>query len=221
MSLKTVNREGFRAVMRKIWQTREEVEIDPVKENILAFQFHKSDDKRKIISGGSWSFNDALIVMEEPGIKRDIQRMNFNKGRKWDYKEGYGFGRTYYRKEGIGRQSTRDTEERDGGRKPDVRLVDLGNTGKDILLASSSKGKEIVTTIEKGMNPDFMGFKDDLTGPKVRDERVDMVLLDQTSGLIDLKGTYVGLKLLDIQVEAPSSVVQTISAPTISIGNLG
>ncbi|KAI9168791.1 hypothetical protein LWI28_001977 [Acer negundo] len=112
------------------------------------------------------------LGFEEDEVSKEMVSMRFrhwscdlpliDTGRKWDYKEGYGFGRTYYRKEGIGRQSTRDTEERDGGRKPDVRLVDSGNTGKDILLASSSKGKEIVTTIEKGMNPDFMGFKDDL-----------------------------------------------------------
>ncbi|TXG60912.1 hypothetical protein EZV62_012275 [Acer yangbiense] len=41
------------------------------------------DDKRKIISGGPWSFNDALIVMEDPGGKGDVNRMKFNKAEFW------------------------------------------------------------------------------------------------------------------------------------------
>ncbi|TXG58254.1 hypothetical protein EZV62_016083 [Acer yangbiense] len=83
LSLRSVNRDGFRAVMRKIWHTREDVEIEPIKENIFAFHFQNPKDKRKIISGGPWSFNDALIVLEEPEGKGDVQRMQFKKVEFW------------------------------------------------------------------------------------------------------------------------------------------
>ncbi|TXG66222.1 hypothetical protein EZV62_007497 [Acer yangbiense] len=83
LSPKPVNRDGFRVVMRKIWKTRDEVEIEALKDNIFAFHFQNPDDKRKIISGGPWSFNDALIVMEEPEGKGDIIHMQFTKVEFW------------------------------------------------------------------------------------------------------------------------------------------
>ncbi|TXG49182.1 hypothetical protein EZV62_025057 [Acer yangbiense] len=79
LSPKPVNRDVFRGVMRKFWQTREGVEIESVRDNIFTFQFGNMEDKRRIISGGPWSFNDALIVLEEPEGTRDFQRMVFNK----------------------------------------------------------------------------------------------------------------------------------------------
>ncbi|KAI9187487.1 hypothetical protein LWI28_028747 [Acer negundo] len=75
LSTKAVNRDGFRAIMRKIWQTREGVEIDPVIRNIFAFQFGNMEDKQRIVSEGQWSLNDALIFLEEKEGKGDIQRM--------------------------------------------------------------------------------------------------------------------------------------------------
>ncbi|TXG57078.1 hypothetical protein EZV62_018391 [Acer yangbiense] len=83
LSTKAVNKDGFQAVMRKICQTRDGVEIDPVVGNIFAFHFQNIEDKRRIISGGPWSFNDALIVLEETEGKRDIQRTKFNKAEFW------------------------------------------------------------------------------------------------------------------------------------------
>ncbi|TXG57029.1 hypothetical protein EZV62_018342 [Acer yangbiense] len=78
---KPVNRDDFRAVMRKIWLTNDEVEIEPIKDNIFAFHFQNTDDKRKIISEGPWSFKDGLIVLEEG--KGYIQWMKFNKTEFW------------------------------------------------------------------------------------------------------------------------------------------
>ncbi|TXG53349.1 hypothetical protein EZV62_022518 [Acer yangbiense] len=49
--IKSMSRDSFRAMIRKIWRTSDEVEIEPIKENIFAFHFQNLDDKRKIISG--------------------------------------------------------------------------------------------------------------------------------------------------------------------------
>ncbi|KAK1565320.1 hypothetical protein Q3G72_024056 [Acer saccharum] len=83
LSKKLVNREVFRLVMRKIWITKDNVEIEPVTENIFTFHFQNAEDKQKIIARGPWSFDDALIAMEEPEGKGDIQRMKFNKAEFW------------------------------------------------------------------------------------------------------------------------------------------
>ncbi|TXG51290.1 hypothetical protein EZV62_023814 [Acer yangbiense] len=80
---KPVKKDGFRAVMRKIWRTKDEVEIKAIKDNVFAFHFNNLDDKRRIISGGPWSFNDTLIVLEEPEGKMDIHKMKFNKAKFW------------------------------------------------------------------------------------------------------------------------------------------
>ncbi|TXG48170.1 hypothetical protein EZV62_027464 [Acer yangbiense] len=88
LSSKTVNMDSFYAVMRKIWQTRDDVEIEPVTRNIFAFHFQNIDDKRKIISGGPWSFNDTLLMLEEPEGKGIF---NMSKGRCLGGWSGIGY----------------------------------------------------------------------------------------------------------------------------------
>ncbi|KAK1567082.1 hypothetical protein Q3G72_007829 [Acer saccharum] len=83
LSSRMVSIDGFRAVMRKIWQTKENVEIEPVVGNIFAFHFRNNEDKQKIISGGPWSFNDALIVLMEPEGKGDINCIKFDRVEFW------------------------------------------------------------------------------------------------------------------------------------------
>ncbi|KAK2650006.1 hypothetical protein Ddye_017495 [Dipteronia dyeriana] len=83
LSNKVMYVDGFLAVIRKIWQTREEVEIDQVTGNVFTFHFQNIEDKRRVISGGLWSFNNALIVFEEPEGKGDIQDMKFNIAEFW------------------------------------------------------------------------------------------------------------------------------------------
>ncbi|TXG51519.1 hypothetical protein EZV62_024043 [Acer yangbiense] len=83
LSPKIVHRDGFKAVMKKIWQTRDGVEIETVDGNIFTFQFGNTEDKKRIISGGPWCFNDALIVMEEPRGMGNVQHMKFNKAEFW------------------------------------------------------------------------------------------------------------------------------------------
>ncbi|KAK2653416.1 hypothetical protein Ddye_013272 [Dipteronia dyeriana] len=83
LSKKLVNREVFRSVMRKILQTREWVEIEPIRENVFTIYFQSVETKQNITSGRPWSFDDSLTMMEEPEGKGDIQHMKFNKAELW------------------------------------------------------------------------------------------------------------------------------------------
>ncbi|TXG46905.1 hypothetical protein EZV62_026199 [Acer yangbiense] len=49
---KTVNSEVFRSVMRKVWKTKDWVDIEHVNGNVFTFQFQNMDNKQRIISGG-------------------------------------------------------------------------------------------------------------------------------------------------------------------------
>ncbi|KAK2647289.1 hypothetical protein Ddye_014778 [Dipteronia dyeriana] len=83
LSRKTVNKEAFWSVMRKIRQTRDWVEIEPITANVFAFHCQNAGDKEKIIVGGPWSFDDSLIVIKEPEGKGDVHRMCFNRAEFW------------------------------------------------------------------------------------------------------------------------------------------
>ncbi|KAK2640565.1 hypothetical protein Ddye_028360 [Dipteronia dyeriana] len=85
LSNKPVNREAFLVVMLKIWRTLEGFEIEVIGGNTFSFTFKNDDDKRRILHGGPWSFDNALLVIEEPLGKGDIQDMRFNKVAFWIY----------------------------------------------------------------------------------------------------------------------------------------
>ncbi|KAK3205549.1 hypothetical protein Dsin_019595 [Dipteronia sinensis] len=78
-----VNCEVFIGVLRKIWRVKEGVEIEFVSNNIFTFQFKSVEDRRRILAGGPWTFDGALIVLEAPTGKGDIKKMNFNHTEFW------------------------------------------------------------------------------------------------------------------------------------------
>jgi hypothetical protein len=59
------------------------VETEVIAGNIFSFTFNNDNDRRQVIQGGPWSFDKALLVLEEPTGKGDIQQMNFNKATFW------------------------------------------------------------------------------------------------------------------------------------------
>ncbi|KAK3213213.1 hypothetical protein Dsin_017919, partial [Dipteronia sinensis] len=53
-------------VMNKIWRVDGGVEIESVEGNIFAFFFRNMEDLHKILRGGPWSFDQAIIVFDKP-----------------------------------------------------------------------------------------------------------------------------------------------------------
>ncbi|KAL5777297.1 hypothetical protein ACOSP7_010223 [Xanthoceras sorbifolium] len=62
---KQVNREAFRATILKIWRTKQEVQVEVLQENIFVFHFRNYEDRQRVLSGGPWSFDRGLLVLEE------------------------------------------------------------------------------------------------------------------------------------------------------------
>ncbi|KAK3222240.1 hypothetical protein Dsin_009265 [Dipteronia sinensis] len=77
LSQKLVNREAFMRVIGRIWKVSEGVDIEYIRDNVFTFHFRSEDDRLKVLSGSSWSFNDALIALEKPTSKGTIESMSF------------------------------------------------------------------------------------------------------------------------------------------------
>ncbi|KAK3224444.1 hypothetical protein Dsin_011469 [Dipteronia sinensis] len=60
-----VNNEAFIGLLGKIWKVVEGVEIEFVSNNIFTFHFRNVDDRIRVLNGGPWTFDRALIVLEE------------------------------------------------------------------------------------------------------------------------------------------------------------
>ncbi|TXG67134.1 hypothetical protein EZV62_008409 [Acer yangbiense] len=63
MSNKRINREAFRAVMPRIWQTNMDIEV--VRDNTFLFYFCNHGDRFRVLAGGPWCFDNCLLVLEK------------------------------------------------------------------------------------------------------------------------------------------------------------
>lgn len=66
MHQRGVNLEGLRSAMLQIWRTNKEVRIEMLK-------FAVEADKKRVMGGGPWHFDGALMVLMKPkGISKPI-----------------------------------------------------------------------------------------------------------------------------------------------------
>ncbi|KAK2650551.1 hypothetical protein Ddye_018040 [Dipteronia dyeriana] len=70
LSPNLINRDAFRTLIPKIT-------------NVYAFHFQLLEDRRRVLTGGPWSFDNALIVLKEPAGKGAIKSLNFNQAEFW------------------------------------------------------------------------------------------------------------------------------------------
>ncbi|KAL5783740.1 hypothetical protein ACOSP7_008769 [Xanthoceras sorbifolium] len=83
LTTKLINRDAFRAIIPKIWRTTQSFIIENVKENVFVFQFQNQADKRRVLTGGPWSFDKCLIVLEEPRGDGKFLDMGFSHVQFW------------------------------------------------------------------------------------------------------------------------------------------
>ncbi|TXG70892.1 hypothetical protein EZV62_005827 [Acer yangbiense] len=83
LTQKSVNREAFKIVIGKIWQVTKGMEIESLTGNIFSFSFVNQEDRRKVLFGASWTFDNALLVLEEPEGKGTVDSMAFKYCEFW------------------------------------------------------------------------------------------------------------------------------------------
>ncbi|KAL9438498.1 hypothetical protein AB3S75_024216 [Citrus x aurantiifolia] len=69
--------------MQHVWRTMREVKIESLGDNMFMFKFNAEEDKKRIMAGGPWHFNRALIVLKEPSGIRDITQQAFTHASFW------------------------------------------------------------------------------------------------------------------------------------------
>ncbi|TXG57913.1 hypothetical protein EZV62_015742 [Acer yangbiense] len=83
LSSKRVNRDAFMRVIGKIWQVRKGMDIESIIGNTFTFHFKDAYDLERVLFGGPWSFDNALLAMEKPKGKETIESLRFNKADFW------------------------------------------------------------------------------------------------------------------------------------------
>ena len=74
---RSVNKEGLKSALQQAWRTLKEVKIESLGSNIFMFKFVVEADKRRVIMGGPWHFDRALIVLTEPRRIGEISKQSF------------------------------------------------------------------------------------------------------------------------------------------------
>lgn len=72
-----VNLEGLRSAIRQAWRSIKEVKIESMGSNVFLFKFDTEEDKKRVLMGGPWHFDRALIVLTEPRGIGDIHKQVF------------------------------------------------------------------------------------------------------------------------------------------------
>ncbi|KAL5830504.1 hypothetical protein ACOSQ3_019972 [Xanthoceras sorbifolium] len=75
LATKQANRDAFRVILPKIWQTTQEVENEVLRDNIFGFHFKNRMDRRRVLNGRPWSFDRSLLVLEEPRAAGELSSL--------------------------------------------------------------------------------------------------------------------------------------------------
>ncbi|KAH9698768.1 DUF4283 domain-containing protein [Citrus sinensis] len=80
---RSINREGLKVAMQTAWRTVKEVKIESVGDNIFLFKFASEEEKKRVLMGGLWHFDRALIVLTEPTGIGDIKNQSLTHTTFW------------------------------------------------------------------------------------------------------------------------------------------
>ena len=72
-----VNKEGLKAAMQLAWRTVKEIKVESMGDNIFLFRFGSEEEKKRILMGGLWHFDRALLVLTEPNGVANIKEQTF------------------------------------------------------------------------------------------------------------------------------------------------
>ena len=80
---RSVNPEGLKSALHMVWRTTKEVRIESLGNNIFLFKFVLEADKKRILAGGPWHFDRALIILTEPTGIGEVTRQTFTHTSFW------------------------------------------------------------------------------------------------------------------------------------------
>lgn len=63
--------------LHQVWRTIKKVKIESLGANIFMFKFADEANKRRVMAGGPWHFDKALIILTEPKGFGEITKQSF------------------------------------------------------------------------------------------------------------------------------------------------
>ncbi|KAL5546097.1 hypothetical protein UlMin_005784 [Ulmus minor] len=70
-------------MIKGVWKTKERFEVEAIGSNKFVFHFLSITDRRRVLSGGSWCYQNKLLVLEEPTGVGDYSKMSFSQAPFW------------------------------------------------------------------------------------------------------------------------------------------
>ncbi|KAL5575135.1 hypothetical protein UlMin_016834 [Ulmus minor] len=83
LSTGPVARDAFVHMIKEVWKTKERFDVEAIGSNKFVFHFLSTADRRRVISGGPWCFQNKLLVLEEPTGVGDHSKMSFSNSPFW------------------------------------------------------------------------------------------------------------------------------------------
>lgn len=74
---RSIHTEEIRTTLVQAWRTNKEVKIENLESSVFLFKFDSEVDKIKVMAGGPWHFDRALIILEEPSGVGNIRKQKF------------------------------------------------------------------------------------------------------------------------------------------------
>lgn len=74
---KYINPEVFSAMMPRIWGLEGWVKIEKAGTNVYLCKFRRTRDKARVTRGGPWSYDDAILIFDEPKGSSSVEELEF------------------------------------------------------------------------------------------------------------------------------------------------
>ena len=65
LSMRGISHEGVKSALQQAWRPVGTINVESLRHKIFMFKFYSEEDKRRVLMGGPWHFDRALIVLEE------------------------------------------------------------------------------------------------------------------------------------------------------------
>ncbi|XP_021729145.1 uncharacterized protein LOC110696162 [Chenopodium quinoa] len=83
LTRKPFNVEAMKRVLKNLWRKDENVAIRKVKTNLFIFQFFNVDDRRKVLDGRPWVFDNQILLLKEICANEQPSKVTFDSCPFW------------------------------------------------------------------------------------------------------------------------------------------
>ncbi|KAL9444112.1 hypothetical protein AB3S75_017317 [Citrus x aurantiifolia] len=158
-----VSREGLKSALQQVWRTAEGFRVESLGSKTFLFKFASEADKRRVLSGGPWHFERALIVLKEPSGIGEITKQAFTHSAFWVQLHNLPLGcmeqetvRTLGEAIGSVEEIDADEEGECIGKYARVRIsIDITQPLKKIIYVEQKGDEDIPIPVVYERLPDF------------------------------------------------------------------